>query len=95
MKAFLVAALLSFLVQQEPEPYPGQRGHAMPPDGWFCSHDSKEPAHKCQCKRMARPAPGDPCCDNVKDEDIIESDQCKVYCHKDHCHCPVQCKMEH
>lgn len=91
--AVLMAVATGAQVRQEPEAYPGQREHAKPPDGWFCAVPSqaKDRAHACQCKRMAQPTAEDKCCEKTKPEEIREDTKCKVYCHKDHCTCPVQC----
>jgi len=85
MKIFFLLALLGGLVlaQQPQEPYPGQREHARPPDGWFCEHQNYElsvpPAHVCGCER-------------VKDENgvIHEDKECSTWCYMDHCHCGTE-----
>lgn len=81
LASFVVASLML----QTPEPYPGQGQHAEPPAGWVCEHQnfdlSVPQAHVCACERG---------CD---DTGVLHEDQsCKVYCHADHCHCPMQHK---
>ena len=57
-----------------------------PPAGWFCSPKASEMDHKCACKRMD----SDQMCEGTPQEDR----ECKVWCHKDHCRCPVMCTAE-
>lgn len=66
---------------QTDQPFPN---HEQPPEGWFCSPKASELDHKCACKRMDQ----DRMCEGTPTEDT----QCKVWCHKDHCRCPVVCK---
>lgn len=75
-----------------PEAYPGQRDHAKPPEGFYCSPQGKDAAHKCACKRMAQRMEGDPkdCCSGPVQEDP----KCTVYCHMNHCLCPVGCDVK-
>ncbi len=93
-KPLLTGAFLGLMAlqtgQQPPEDYPGQRDHAMPPKGWYCSADAKVVAHKCACKRMMQSTPEDPLCEDMP---MPESPQCKVWCHAERCLCPVECKM--
>lgn len=69
--------------QQVAEPYPGQSNHAEPPNDWFCERQNYElnipQAHVCSCEHG---------CDaeGVRHEDK----KCTVFCHADHCHCPLQ-----
>ena len=90
MRFFLLIAVVSVLVQTDPEPYPGQRGHAMPPEGWFCSATAKDVAHKCSCKRMMQSSKEDPACEFGEPPEVQE---CKVWCHKERCLCPVTCTV--
>lgn len=70
-------------------PAPGNPGHQEPAPGDSCVHDAKDPAHNCTCHRECRqntdddgnPAPG---------AYVQEDPKCRVYCFKDHCHCPVE-----
>ena len=77
---FLVVALM---MQVSSEPYPGQGEHAKPPDGWMCEPQNYElsvpVAHVCNCERMYD--------DNTKS--VIEDRECTVFCHADHCACPM------
>jgi hypothetical protein len=93
----LLLLLLSFLITtaQEPTgPAPGQEptGRAPgqeapePAPGWFCSPKGQAD-HQCACQRMDH----DPQCEGMPQEDS----QCRVYCHKDHCRCPVKCEPQH
>jgi len=101
MKPILFAIVLAFSlnVQQDtPEDYPGQSRHERPPADWFCSHDAKDGAHKCECQRVASNCDEEPA-----------APQCKVYCHEQshwvedgngkghlepsHCHCPIADQM--
>jgi hypothetical protein len=51
----------------------GQDPHQGQPD--HCTNDRNAPdAHKCDCHRSEN------ACE-------MEDKKCKVYCHKDHCHC--------
>lgn len=83
---FLLAPLLLLAVAQVPEP------PELPP-GQFCEHveRGRQPAHPCACQRECQPNTeiGD---DGKPHETITvhEDAQCKQYCHKDHCHCPVK-----
>jgi len=79
--AFALIALGA--TQETTEPYPGQREHKVPPDGWYCEHQnvtlSVEPSHVCVCERACDPETG------VTTEDR----GCTVWCHRDHCHCAL------
>lgn len=89
--AFALVASVAAGVQER-EAYPGQSGHAKPPEGWQCSNHPNAPKdHKCECKKT---------CAKPTDEDgnavegpmvVTEDTKCKVWCHKDHCACPVKC----
>jgi hypothetical protein len=57
-----------------------------PAPGANCTHDATDPAHNCACVRECKQedkAEGPP------DIRIVEDPQCRVYCFKDHCHCPI------
>lgn len=77
---------LMMAVAQVPEP--GNPGHKQPPPGEHCDHVPNDPAHNCTCHRECKqntdeegnPAPG---------AYVQEDPKCRVYCFKDHCHCPV------
>lgn len=83
MRLLLVTLALALTSFQEPEPYPGQREHAVPPDGWMCEHQNYTLTvpvdHACNCERS---------CDGETGQ-VIEESQCLVYCHASHCSCPV------
>ena len=75
----------------------GQITHGPePPEGWFCTPDKEAPAdHQCSCQRSCSPKLD---CDEEGNctpspeggMEVHEDAQCKVYCHKDHCGCPVK-----
>lgn len=82
------------------EPYPGQGEHQMPPDGWFCSRDGGGNLdHVCNCRGMSEQH--DPMCKTPEkpaeppDEEggvtQGEDPSCTVFCHRDHCRCPIKC----
>lgn len=85
MTRLLVLALTLFLMAQEPwTPEPGNPGHHPPPAGWNCSHTAKDAAHQCACQKT---------CEDSEDGGIEvreDGEHCKVWCFKDHCHCPVK-----
>lgn len=87
MKGLALAVLLVLQGTPAPEQYPGQREHREPPPGYFCSHDAKDAAHKCTCKRMAMPDEHG-CCGEPK-----EDPTCSVYCHASRCTCEVICEV--
>ena len=78
----ITALLLAFILQVASEPYPGQSGHAQPPDGWVCLHQdanlSVPAAHVCSCEKH--------CDENGK---VVEDRECAVWCWGDHCHCEM------
>ena len=80
---------------QQREAYPGQGEHREPPKGWMCSNHPRAPRdHKCDCQRTcAKPTDED---GNVIDGPMVvtEDTKCKVWCHADHCACPVKCGGE-
>lgn len=92
---WISAGLLAFAVgafAQGTEPYPGQRNHAEPPDGWTCSREATDKAHLCFCKGMKDNH--DPMCTKPpadEEEDASEDPTCTVFCHKDHCACTKFC----
>ena len=55
------------------------------PQGEFCEMDPNA-AHPCSCRAMDscdKPAEG-------QGQGPTENKECKQWCHKDHCHCPVK-----
>lgn len=70
-------------------PAPGNPGHQEPAAGEHCVHATNDPAHNCTCHRE--------CKQNTDDDGnpvpgafVQEDPKCRVYCFKDHCHCPVE-----
>jgi hypothetical protein len=70
-------------------PAPGNPGHQRPAPGERCVHDASDPAHNCACHRE--------CKQNTDDDGnpaegahVQEDPKCRVYCFKDHCHCPIE-----
>lgn len=61
----------------------GNPEHKEPPPGWYCSRDAQDAAKACACHRID----ASPDCEGIPHEDAA----CKVYCFKQHCHCPVRC----
>lgn len=101
----VLGVALGVAAAQQSEPYPGQREHQKPPDGWFCNHfgEAEDAAHTCWCAGMSH----DPLCKSTpKAEDDPNTDEdesqqpaipsedpkCTVYCHRDACKCKVLCK---
>jgi hypothetical protein len=86
---FIAFALAATLAAQSDEKYPGQSTHQPPPDGWMCEHQNYDltvPAdHMCSCERMY----------SEEQERVIEDKQCSVYCHMDHCACPINDPRTH
>jgi hypothetical protein len=82
-RAMLLLWLLGpiVLAQKPSPPFPN---HEQPPPGWFCSPTAAQPDHKCSCKRMD----ADDLCEGEPQEDT----KCLVWCHKQHCRCPIACK---
>lgn len=70
-------------------PEPGNPGHHEPPPGEACKHDARDPAHNCACHRECKPDTDED--GNVINEQqhVVEDPMCRVYCFKDHCHCPI------
>lgn len=69
---------------------PGNPGHKEPPPGESCVHNANDPAHNCACHRECKPDTddeGNPT--NPPSMHVQEDAQCRVYCYKDHCHCPI------
>ena len=77
------------LMAQGTTPPPASNpNHEEPGPGVTCVHDEKDPAHNCACHRE--------CKQNTDEEGnpaqggyLAEDSRCRVYCFKDHCHCPV------
>ena len=86
MRYLLLALLLAPQATTLREDYPGQRAHGQPPDGWMCVHQNYELSvpvdHACNCERI--------CDDSGK---VVEDQQCKVWCHADHCSCEMSNKQ--
>jgi len=87
---YKAAILAIFLLAQTPtEQYPGQHDHAAPPEGWMCEHQNYELSvprdHMCSCERMF----------SEEENRVIEDKQCSVYCHMDHCTCPINDPRTH
>jgi hypothetical protein len=82
MKQMALAVILlgQISLAQTDQPFPN---HEEPPAGWFCTQKAADTDHKCSCKRMD----ADAMCEGTPQEDR----ECKVWCHKDHCRCPVVC----
>ena len=74
----LLLLLTSFLITTAQEPL-------EPAAGWYCSPKGQGD-HHCTCQRMDH----DSQCEGMPQEDP----QCRVYCHKDHCRCPVMCEPQ-
>jgi hypothetical protein len=82
------AHCLLLYAQSEELPAPGNPGHERPAEGARCVHNEQDAAHNCSCHRE---------CKQNTDEDgnpaqgahVQEDPKCRVYCFKDHCHCPV------
>ena len=103
MRTLLLSVLVGALFVQAPakppkEAYPGQSEHAKPPDDFFCTPAAKDAAHRCACKRMATltedEAKAKVCCTEIPPERVQEDAKCTVFCHKDHCQCPVTCAVQ-
>ena len=84
VKYLVFALFLALQVAEPPEPYPGQRNHAEPPEGCNCHNppiDLKgDQAKWCGCERT---------CD--AETQVIHADkECLTWCweHK-HCDCPM------
>ena len=86
MRLLAAAFAVLLLAAQAPEPTPY-------PPGQFCAHveHGHTPQHPCACQRE--------CQDNIELDEhgnphatitVHEDPQCKQYCAKDHCHCPVK-----
>jgi len=69
-------------------PGPGNPGHNEPAEGEHCVHDSKDAAHNCSCHRECKQNTDDDG-NPAKGAFVQEDPKCRVYCFKDHCHCPV------
>ena len=69
-------------------PAPGNPGHQRPAPGESCVHNAKDPAHNCGCHRECKQNTDDD--GNPTEGAFVQEDpKCRVYCFKDHCHCPV------
>lgn len=106
MRALWLSLLFGVVVlaQTPAQPFPH---HEMPPHGWYCSPaDTPERVatdpHACACQGMI----DEPVCSTMQQDEedgspvgephevplSNDNAKCKVFCHKDHCTCAVQCK---
>lgn len=77
----IAVLVLALLVAQLPPP--GNPEHKEPAPGQSCVHNTKDPAHNCACKRE--------CVEGAEGTEYVQEDpQCRSYCFKTHCHCPVR-----
>ena len=79
----------SVVMLAEELPAPGNPGHVQPSAGEHCVHAANDPAHNCNCHRECRQNTddnGNP----IAGARVVEDPKCRVYCFKDHCHCPVE-----
>ena len=77
------------LAQSTELPDAGNPGHQEPAPGANCVHNAKDAAHNCACHRECKQntdEEGNP----VQGAYVQEDPKCRVYCYKDHCHCPVE-----
>ncbi|HET9832697.1 MAG TPA: hypothetical protein VFP91_13330 [Vicinamibacterales bacterium] len=74
--------------QNEELPAPGNPGHTEPGPGEHCVHAANDPAHNCSCHRECKQNTDDDG-NPVPGGHVEEDPKCRVYCFKDHCHCPV------
>ncbi len=70
-------------------PAPGNPGHTEPAPGEHCVHSASDPAHNCTCHRECKQNTDDDG-NPVPGGHVQEDPKCRVYCFKDHCHCPVE-----
>jgi hypothetical protein len=100
-----VVLLSVVLMAQAPsEPYPGQREHKEPPEGFFCSRlgEAQDAAHTCWCSGMSHdpmckkddPQADDPATDQDESQPTAPPDdaKCTTYCYRARCLCKVLCK---
>lgn len=84
MKALVFVVAVLAMAAQQPERYPGQRDHAVPPDGWMCAPQNLQRTipldHVCTCL---------PHCytDGTGVQRVQEDPKCQVWCHPSHCSC--------
>jgi len=76
------------IAQSRELPAPGNPDHERPPDGERCVHNDRDPAHNCSCHRECKQNTDDDG-NAVQGGHVQEDPKCRVYCFKDHCHCPV------
>jgi hypothetical protein len=79
-----VGAHAALMAQGQHRPEPGNPGHLVPPDGWFCSTHDKDETKRCTCHRTD----SDPLCEGTPTED---RPNCLNNCFPKHCHCDVEC----
>jgi hypothetical protein len=76
------------LAQSTELPGAGNPGHHEPAPGANCVHDANDAAHNCACHRECKQNTDDD--GNPSEGAYVQEDpKCRVYCFKDHCHCPV------
>ncbi len=82
--------LVSLHAQGTTVPPEGNPGHEEPAPGANCKHDATDPEHNCachrECKQNTDPNTGQP----IQGATVQEDAKCRVYCYKDHCHCPIE-----
>jgi hypothetical protein len=81
-------------------PFPN---HEEPEKNWYCypasaRHPVDHDAHSCACLGMAEhPDPNKACLPkDAQDDGTLapnDNNQCKAWCHKDHCTCDTQCEF--
>jgi len=86
MRGTLLAFAVAFAMAQGPVPPPGNPGHQQPPPGAACVHNMKDPAHNCTCHRECKDTEGE---DGKQETFVQEDPKCRVFCYKEHCHCPI------
>ena len=75
--------------QSQDLPAPGNPGHQQPAPGESCVHNASDPAHNCACHRECKQNTDDD--GNPTEGAYVQEDpKCRVYCFKDHCHCPIE-----
>jgi hypothetical protein len=82
--------LVVLMLAQSPNPFPN---HETPPKGWMCrpatsEHEAQTVAKACVCLGMSTNPECQPMNEAPKDDP-----KCRVYCHRDHCGCVVNCEQ--
>jgi hypothetical protein len=105
MKYWIVAGVILFaggaaLGQRDPaHPFPN---HEEPPANYYChpANNDRDVAtndHACNCLGMVERKECDPHDEQDEEGNEVQvpatndTAKCKVYCHKDHCTCKVNC----